>query len=281
MSVRFEIVGLVPAELEELGLGPWSVRPQAPVPFGPEQEPEIEPRWRVDFSGTLAEARAAITAGEQSVAYKASYVEALPDRFGNAIAQASSPYGAGPVRFDDSSSQVTPDDDLVDTIAMLLPPAAGRRSSHRVPTTFGSSDDESSDESPGESPDSYWSKSMAKAEEALQRIWRFVMYQAWVETSIHGVLRAHSTMGLWGNSEIIALPGLPDAIIALHTRAVALAVRSRDAWTRLLSTVLQGAAQITNAVATPVGAVAALPMAWRFVRRVLADIDKLRQAQAG
>ena len=124
-----------------------------------------------------------------------------------------------------------------------------------------------------------WSAMANKAEAALEGIWRLVRYPTWVETRRGGVLLARSAMSWPGNTRSLASPRLTPAVVRIHARSVSLAVRSRNAWARLLLTLMSGSARLAAMASTPAGAAMALPMAWRFIRRVLAETQALRRLQ--
>ena len=276
MATVFEIAGPVPRELRDIMVGPWAARPGPgrPEPAGLSfaapsgrnpgaREAGFQPVWRVDLAGTAADAHAALTAGARSVAGTESLIAALPDRLDAALRDIQS--GAGNVSF--GAPLAGPEAGLAADLASLLPPGRG-------PGVSGSIQFSSAADSPSGLG---WSGLAARAEDALQSIMRFVLYHAWVETSIRGVLQVRSAMGISGDTEIVLARNPTPEIADLHMRSVSLAVRSRNAWTRLLTTVVQGTAKIAALSVTPTGLIAALPAAWSFVKRVLADVENLRK----
>jgi hypothetical protein len=67
--------------------------------------------------------------------------------------------------------------------------------------------------------------------------------------------------------------------IALHQRAVTLALNTRASMMRVAVLVIQGArllAQLPVMVASPIGIVMAIPAAWRFLDQVLAEARRWR-----
>lgn len=129
----------------------------------------------------------------------------------------------------------------------------------------------------GNAPD--WSAMVGEVEAALESMWRLVRYPTWVETRRGGVLLARSAMSWSGDTRSLATPLLTPSMVAIHARSVAQSVRSRNAWARLLLTLMSGSARLASMAATPAGAAMALPMAWRFLRRVLAETQALRRLQ--
>jgi hypothetical protein len=99
---------------------------------------------------------------------------------------------------------------------------------------------------------------------------------AWVETRIQGEPVAGSLLGLGGNVRTVCRPGLGPGHARLHWDAVRLVVDSRATLLRVVACVTRGAVAISLRLAVPGGAVLALPAAWRFVRRLLAEVDRGR-----
>jgi hypothetical protein len=99
---------------------------------------------------------------------------------------------------------------------------------------------------------------------------------AWVETRIQGEPVAGSLLGLGGNVRTVCRPGLGSGDARLHRDGVRLVVDSRAAFLRVVACVTRGAVAISLRLALPGGAVLALPVAWRTVQRVLAEVDRGR-----
>jgi hypothetical protein len=97
---------------------------------------------------------------------------------------------------------------------------------------------------------------------------------AWVETRIQGEPVARSLLGLGGGVHTVCRPGLGRGQARLHGDGVRLVVESRAALLRVVACVTRGAVAISVRLALPGGAVLAIPLAWRFVRRVLAEVDR-------
>jgi hypothetical protein len=64
---------------------------------------------------------------------------------------------------------------------------------------------------------------------------------------------------------------------ALHQCALALALASRDTMIRTFIIAARGAAKLSMAMATPGGAILALPAVWDFINRVTAEGKKAPQ----
>jgi len=99
---------------------------------------------------------------------------------------------------------------------------------------------------------------------------------ALVETQLQGEPVARSLLGLGGNVRTVCRPGLGPRGAGLHRDGVSLVVGSRAALLRVVACVTRGAVAISVRLALPGGPVLALPVAWRFVQRVLAEVDRGR-----
>jgi hypothetical protein len=109
-----------------------------------------------------------------------------------------------------------------------------------------------------------------------QRLTSACRPSAWVETRIQGEPVAGSLLGLGGNVRTVCRPGLGRGHARLHQDGVRLVVDSRAAFLRVVACVTRGAVAISLRLALPGGAVLALPVAWRTVQRVLAEVDRGR-----
>jgi hypothetical protein len=109
-----------------------------------------------------------------------------------------------------------------------------------------------------------------------QRLTSGCQPSAWVETRIQSEPVAGTLLGLGGDVRTVCRPGLAPRHARLHRDGVRLVVDSRAAFLRVVACVTRGAVAISLRLALPGGAVLALPVAWRFVRRLLAEVDRGR-----
>jgi hypothetical protein len=110
---------------------------------------------------------------------------------------------------------------------------------------------------------------------AFERLYRPLTGAARVETSLQNRLAGRTTVGWGGKTQTVWATPEPKAG-ALHQRNVSLAVAARMTQLRLVSVVSQGAVRISVLVAGSggLGAAAALPMAWKYVREILAVLEE-------
>jgi hypothetical protein len=111
-------------------------------------------------------------------------------------------------------------------------------------------------------------------EPTLGRIADLVRGRARIETRVSGTLVAHSIVRLSGDTELWTIPRLSLADARLHARSVAVAVRTRHAWARILTLVVSGCGQMILR-GLPAAGISALPLMWRFVRDLLREVRQL------
>jgi hypothetical protein len=100
---------------------------------------------------------------------------------------------------------------------------------------------------------------------------------AWVETQLQGSLLARTVVNWTGDMQTAWRPEVLPGELALHFRSLKLALASRITLLRLFIIVTQSATKISVLIATPGGAVLALPAAWKFVNNVLAEVNKYQE----
>lgn len=265
MSTLFELSGGPLVGLDDISVGPWVQAPRpssGPLTFaaGFDDEPgeasDEPPRWRVDVDDSnLDQVFAEFDRGDQGLAHTERKVDEVLARITGALATGN------------SNTPVPPDARIPSAESELIMDLGAPGSSG--PVTFGSSDD------------SAWDAMAEKAKAALDSISRVATQAAWIETCVAGSLVASTTVSWTGDTSNFATPRLSSRLIRVHSRSVSMSIRTRNAWSRLLVTVLQGSAMIATSIGSAVGAVKALPMAWSFIRRVLEEIKQLRAVRAG
>ncbi|MCG8418155.1 MAG: hypothetical protein MJE77_09465 [Proteobacteria bacterium] len=267
MSGPFELnSGFFPGELASMALGPWSNVSRSEsglVSFSSaaDEDATVEaPHWCVDLDGDLSQALAMLEAGDRSLLDTETRLVQISDRFDRTIEIARTSE-AGQVSF---SSEVLPDSEsrLLDDWNDAFAPARHGEATENIPRAAAKS---------------RWSEMAASARSAIEAVWRLVSQHSWVDTRLRGRLVASTFMTVSGDTRLTVGPQLTAETAFLHRRSFSLAVRTRDAWARLLTSVLQISARIARVAAVPHSFVTALPIVWKFARNVLAEIDTLRQ----
>lgn len=111
-------------------------------------------------------------------------------------------------------------------------------------------------------------------EQTLGRVADLARGRARIETHVSGALVAHSIMTLSGDTELWTIPRLSLTDAKLHARSVAIAVRTRHAWARILTLVVSGCSRMIM-LGLPAAGISALPLVWRFVRDLLREVRDL------
>lgn len=104
-------------------------------------------------------------------------------------------------------------------------------------------------------------------EQALRRIADLVCGRARIETRVNAALAACSITSLSGDTELWTAPSLSRASATLHTRSVAVALRTRHAWARILALIVSYGGRF--AALNLHAGVTVLPLVWGLVRDVL------------
>jgi len=228
--------------------------PAGAVSFGLEAV-EIS-RWQMDLPSDFQQADELLAESEAQVRDTNQALEGAPSRLGRFITDLGG-HRAGPVSFD-----------LPSEAAAALPPAESElldwlEAAQPEPVSFGL---------PG-LPSKDLLEAGLQVQQALASMLQQVLYLAWVETHVGERTLARSVVNWGGDSDSVWNPALLPEEISLHRRSLGLAVVSRLALLRLVMTVTQGAAKISVLIAAPGANLLALPAAWKFVNRLLAEIE--------
>jgi len=266
----FELDGGQAPAIPELAIGPLRYAPPRIAAFDAGADP-LESRWRVDLARDDAASRAEFAAGERSVAQTHAVLDEVPRRLDRALdravtelaalaalartAETTRPSRPDPTREDrrrDAAPELSPvEADLVAALAHAAP---------RRPL----------DDLPGAAPQEP-GRLEHTLEHTLARVGDLARGRARIETHVGGTLVAHSIMTLSGDTELWAAPRLSLGDARLHARSVAVAVRTRHAWARILTLVISGCGRILT-LGLPAAGISALPLVWRFVRDLLHEV---------
>jgi hypothetical protein len=99
---------------------------------------------------------------------------------------------------------------------------------------------------------------------------------AWVETRIDGDIMARSLLHMAGISDTLCRRGLSQRTVRLHQDSVRLVVESRAVLLNAVACTVRGAVAISMRLTMPGGPILALPILWRFVHRMLSEVDRGR-----
>ncbi|MEW5830345.1 MAG: hypothetical protein AB1846_15765 [Chloroflexota bacterium] len=265
----FEFVGEADAALELLG--PWQASPARPAPVSfdagappAEEPPENASVWRVNLPDDPAAVRAALgQAREQVDAAKRNLAE-VPARFDEFVKRAGTPAGES-VSFAAPSEPVFESGSPEAGLYALMGEAEKAESTQ---VSFGI----------GEAASEAWENARAEFGKLMEQANREFLHFAWVETSQNGLLLARTTVGWSGDANSVWRPEITPEQAQAHEQSLSLALNTRLMRLRLFTTMAAGAAKLSALLtATPVGAVMALPMAWKYVQQVLAQVRQLQK----
>ena len=273
----FELGGGLASALPELDVGPWTAAPPRLMAFDAgDRHPESV--WRVDLARDDAASRAALAGGERSVARTHAALDDVPRRLERALelalaAQARAPRSSR-ARDDRGGIGGPGPGPGVDAMRRAVPHAP---ESALIAALAGA---EAGDPSPGGGADPLMSWSAEPTagsprppgwlERALDRVADLARGRARIETQVEGAVVAHSVMTLSGHTELWIAPRLSPASAGLHARSVAVALRTRHAWARILALIVSSGGRIV-VLGLPAAGASVLPAVWRFLRGVLRE----------
>ncbi len=117
-------------------------------------------------------------------------------------------------------------------------------------------------------------------ESFIEQFNREVLHYAWVETNVAGSLVARTVVDWSGDAQTVWVEGVDESQVALHSRTLKIATQTRNMRLRLFTTVAGGAAKVATLMATPGGAILALPAVYQFVLQVVAQTKQLQSIQS-
>ena len=123
-----------------------------------------------------------------------------------------------------------------------------------------------------------WEQANQQFQAFIEQVSRLVAYYALVETRQAGRIVGRTAVGWTGDVDTVWPAATQPDQADLHRRTLALALASRDALVRMVALVTSGAVKLSVLLTTPGGAVLALPAAWKFINRVLAELERHQQS---
>ena len=118
-------------------------------------------------------------------------------------------------------------------------------------------------------------ETVSKFRQALDVLTGQILHLAKVETRQGGELIAHSLVSWKGDLDTSWREQVTPEERGLHQRSLHLALISRLAMLKMVVTTTQGAAKIAALIATPGGAILALPAAWKYLNALMAQVKEL------
>lgn len=263
-GATFTLADGSPAEMAAGFLGFWSPAPeQGPsgVSFGaPEEPPPVI--WRCDLPDDPEEASQKMDRAEAGLKASRDALEAGKDRL-NALSRVKS----GGFAFSlEAFDQELPEPER-ETLALLSLSQAGRVGvsfdigEQWDSVSFGLLQDTSG----------RWNQVTQKLKAFLEQLNRVAGHYAWVETRIQNQLMACSTVNWLGDLGTVWSEAPEAQFSLMHERSLRLALDSRAAMLRTFGVISAGAIKLSALLATPAGAILALPAAFHFISQVQAE----------
>jgi hypothetical protein len=255
-------------------LGLWSPAVSGAVSFstGGDEPGGPEPVFRVNLPEEGASAAEAFGASEAYIASVNAALENVPARLAGLVERTQERQqkaaGAG-LSFDVLSlegQEAGPEGDLL----ALLGDAEleGKRAAGDV--SYGIL----------ETTSAAWEQAKAGFETLMEQINRDVLHFAWVETNISDSLIARTTVGWSGDAQTLYLNEITDQQVVLHGRTLRVVTQTRSLRLRLFITIAGGATKVSTLIATPAGAVLALPAVYQYVMQIVAQVKQLQSIQS-
>lgn len=251
-------------DLIQAVFGRWQFSPldeQPGISFDLEGAPEEQvPVWHSDFSIDPVEADAQLAEMEGILHLSSAALDDVPARIDALVIRAQQMATAG-VSFSPAALEALPDPeaaalDLIQTINM---PAAG--------LSF----------SPGGEEQGKLQAAFDEFRSDLDQLLRLVTNFAWVETQLDGSVVGHSVVSWTGDLDTSWKTALKAEVHQLHKRSLNHALATRNLALHAVTVTVKSAAKLAVLLATPGGAFLALPVAWKFVKQILADVQQYKQ----
>ena len=218
------------------------------------------PVWRVNLSGDPRASEQSFRQAEAQMAAAQRALASVPGRLDEFVRR-SAGRGEGQVSF--AVGEVgTPEAELTSLLGEYRALESGQ-------VSFGVREEASQ----------AWDQANAQFKELMNSINREVLHFAWVETCVDGDPIARTTVGWGGDSQTLYSADISDVQVGQHSQTLHLASASRSLKLRMFTTIATGAAKLTALLASGSGAVLALPLAYQYVSKILAQVKEYRALQ--
>ncbi|MDX1664428.1 MAG: hypothetical protein R3272_11575 [Candidatus Promineifilaceae bacterium] len=114
-----------------------------------------------------------------------------------------------------------------------------------------------------------WRQAAERFRDWLRRLTRFLVHFAWIETREQGRLVGRTALSWDGDCAAFWTPSAGGDQRRRHQRQVSITLRSRQTLFEVLALTLSLAGRVAVAAAAPGGVLAALPLVWRYINRMI------------
>ncbi len=238
----FEVVGLPYEEDNPALLCVWSAAASSPVSFAAEESGPEKTIWRMNIPDDEALAEQWLTKGEQQLDQAQKKLANITPRL-NRLAEMAPVIGATSF---DTMTAALPSAEQALLMEMSAPPSFGLTEDIGV---------------------------------MLEKVHQAVIHYAAAETSQHNQILGHTVFSWTGDADTAWASQSSPRQVKMHRRTVRMALVSRDTTIRLLFLTVQSAIKIAALSSGGVTAAAALPLAWNYIKQVLAELEALEASQ--
>ena len=228
----------------------------------------VEPVFRVNLPADNASASDALSAREDYILSLNAALENVPARLDGLVARTQERQAksvTGGVSFDTSEFEQPETGPEGDLLAML-----GDVEAEEKTVSFGVP----------EAASAALEQARVGFDSLIAQINREVLHFAWVETNVSGALLARTTIGWTGDAETAFAEAVTDSQVTLHARSLRIVTQTRAMRLRLFITIATGAAKVSALLATPTGALLALPAVYQYVMQIVAQVKQLQSIQS-
>lgn len=276
MATTFQLFDTTVSEVTPDVFGVWETRPTSEageVSFGaPGDESQDIAVWSVNLSPDLELAEQQMEASAAQVASTRQGLATARQRLNTLIANQRA---EGEVSFSVSAEQP----DLPPADQELLR-ALGQIQAHEEEVSYGFFDGvkQAIDKVAGKVVTTMTGDPQAeeKLKAVMERLTASLLYYAAVETKIDSAIVARTQISWVADANTIWQLGMLPEQFALHQRTLKLAIDSRNALMRTFGLTAEAAVKLSLLLATPGGALVALPAAWKYVNQILAEVGQYR-----
>lgn len=233
---------------------------------------DVEPVFRVNLPADGASAAQALAANEAHILRLNAALENVPSRLDGLVARTQARQVkavTSGVSFDTLSLEESEPGPEGELLALLADAEAAGNA--KGPVSFGLVDETAS---------LAWEQAKAGFDALIQQINREVLHFAWVETNIADALVARTTVGWTGDAQTAFAHGVDGSQVALHNRTLRIVTQTRSLRMRLFITIASGATKVSTLIATPAGAVLALPAVYQYVMQIVEQVKQLQSIQS-
>jgi hypothetical protein len=255
--------------------GLWTVTPTAPLPdsaavsFAAAESdtsiPDDVTVWRINLPADNASADDALSQTQERLAQTQAKLDAVPEKLDTLLAGLTKPQESadGAVHFSVSEPDVESDSPEAELLALVYEAdTAASMPGTNEAVSFGFTD----------SFGGKLGEAMAEFDALLEQVNRELLNFAWVETAIAGKLIARTSVKWGGDASTFWIEGIQSEQMTLHQRSLKTAIETRSMRLRMVALVTSGAIRVSAMLATPGGQLMALPIAYKYIRAILAQI---------